>query len=130
MCGMGVGKSAAVVRVGGKNMCIDAICTTKQLGRKQEEFVVVLLWLLLWLLLLHFPSLCRCPNQHWIKLTPSSPTSVFNKSRSIILGKKMSLHHLPKVLGRFPPHPPTIPAPIISSSSHSSHTRAARELLD
>ena len=59
---MGVGKSAAVVRVGGKNMCIDAICTTKQLGRKQEKFVGDLL--LLWLLLLHFPSLCRGPNQH------------------------------------------------------------------
>ena len=44
----------------GKNMCIDAIGTTKQLGRKHEEFVGVLLLLLL----LHFPSLCRGPDQH------------------------------------------------------------------
>ena len=40
MCGMGVAKTAAVVRVGVKNMCIDAIGTTKQLGHKQGEILV------------------------------------------------------------------------------------------
>ena len=50
-----------ICSVVGKNMCMDAIGTTNQLGSKQEEFVGVLL--LLWLLLLNIPSLCRGPNQ-------------------------------------------------------------------
>ena len=56
---MGVGKSAAVVRVGGGGGGGELVKQNNWGVSKRNLLLLLLLWLLL-----HFPSLCRGPNQH------------------------------------------------------------------